>query len=250
MRPLLIAILALATTATSASAATVSMKRVVEHDEGFTAVYGTVAIAAASGEANTLALEHAARTKGSTYALIVTDTTAPLTAGRRCQQVDPNSVRCQDPRVPSIDVVNVKLGDGADAFATKGAQSAELFVTGGPGDDTLTGRRADLSGNAGNDTLSGTGSDDTMDGGSGDDTLDGNGGADSLDGGPGDALVRGGPGHDNLLGGATIDDPAGAGRDRLEGGSGNDSMTDEDELVKSTEIGPDTLIGGRGIDSV
>ncbi|WP_081685773.1 Ig-like domain-containing protein [Candidatus Solirubrobacter pratensis] len=65
-----------------------------------------------------------------------------------------------------------------------------VTADGGDGDDTLdasglTAARATLSGGAGNDTLTGGAAADTLSGGDGDDRLTGNAGADSINGGAG-----------------------------------------------------------------
>ena len=97
-------------------------------------------------------------------------------------------------------------------------------VTGGFGDDTLTGdaRANMLVGGAGDDTLNGEndpanaedGGDDTLHGGAGGDTLNGGPGGDTLMGGEGDDTLNGHGGNDTLMGGA--------GNNDLDGGPGDD----------------------------
>ncbi|MBK7898031.1 MAG: hypothetical protein IPJ99_01285 [Betaproteobacteria bacterium] len=75
-------------------------------------------------------------------------------------------------------------------------------VTGGTGNDYLTGRNGGpnaLSGLEGNDTLQGGDGTDVLYGGVGTDTLYGNAGNDTLDGGAGDDTLYGGEGRDVYL---------------------------------------------------
>jgi len=118
-------------------------------------------------------------------------------------------------------------------------------VSGGSGDDTLTGGAEgdQLSGGEGNDSIDGAAGDDeisggqgndTVVGGAGDDKLKGNSGNDTVDGGEGDDEIEGGTGNDVLAGGA--------GNDDVDGGSGND-------VVLGGE-GDDDLTGGQGYDTI
>jgi len=97
----------------------------------------------------------------------------------------------------------------ADVIFTTQAMSSAATVTGGSGNDSLTGS---------------TGA-DSISGGSGNDSLQGNGGTDTIDGGTGNDILTGGSGVDSILGGDgndTID--SGAGNDLINGGAGNDEV--------------------------
>ncbi len=65
-------------------------------------------------------------------------------------------------------------------------------LTGGAGNDTLTGNALNntLSGGGGNDVLTGNAGNDTLNGGDGNDTINTNGGADGVDGGTGDDIIN------------------------------------------------------------
>ncbi|MDT5036262.1 MAG: hypothetical protein QOE03_1447 [Micromonosporaceae bacterium] len=123
---------------------------------------------------------------------------------------------------------------------------------GGTGDDVLTfpaGRPAGslMKGNAGNDTLTsnGTGGGGNFTGDAGNDTIIAGSGSDSLFGDDGDDTLIGGPG-DNFLSG-------GAGNDELRGGLGNDTASggDGDDTFAATVAvdGSDFFFGGNGIDT-
>lgn len=118
-------------------------------------------------------------------------------------------------------------------------------LTGGKGDDTLSGAGGEdtLRGGDGEDSLSGDAGDDLLLGGDENDRLSGGGGADRLKGGAGDDLLIGGRAADTLNGGAGDDDiTGGGGRDRLIGRSGDDWL--------SGGGGADTLRGNVGDDSL
>jgi Ca2+-binding RTX toxin-like protein len=96
------------------------------------------------------------------------------------------------------------------------------------GDDILTtlvneAEAVNVTGGAGNDSLTGGGAADTLVGGSGNDDLTGNAGADSLSGGAGRDLILGGAGNDIVNGDDNADIiVGGAGADNLTGGAGPD----------------------------
>jgi len=122
--------------------------------------------------------------------------------------------------VDQIKVVNVGTEDDPEL------QSTIESVTGGLGDDALTGdaRANTLNGGPGNDTLNGEANPAAAETKGGDDTLNGGAGTDRLNGGPGDDTLNGGAGTDTLNGNAgndTLD--GGGGADTLNGGAGNDN---------------------------
>jgi Ca2+-binding RTX toxin-like protein len=120
---------------------------------------------------------------------------------------------------------------GDDVLA--GADS-NVYLVGGPDDDTL-------SGGDGDDELFGRGGNDVLHGGPGNDILHGGDGNDTLFGGDGNDTLYGGPGNDRLIGGAGNDVlHGGPGNDILAGGTGNDTLFGGD--------GDDTLFGGPGND--
>ncbi|MEX0339507.1 MAG: calcium-binding protein [Arenibacterium sp.] len=116
-------------------------------------------------------------------------------------------------------------------------------VTGGDGDDTLTGngKKNTLTGNGGDDEVNGGGGKDRIFGNSGNDNLEGGSGADKIFAGAGDDRAEGQGGDDLIVGGF--------GNDVLLGGSGSDTIRGEngdDELVGAG--GKDRLIGGNNRD--
>ena len=117
---------------------------------------------------------------------------------------------------------------------------------GGPGNDTLNGKRKERSalfGAGGDDTLRGRSEDDLLCGGSGNDILIGVGGNDLLFGGPGIDDLSGGPGNDMLFGEG--------GRDTLHGGNHQDILDGgrgADELRGNA--GSDMLFGRGGADTL
>ena len=86
-------------------------------------------------------------------------------------------------------------------------------VTGGQGDDSITGDSAAniLDGAGGNDTINAGGGHDIVRGGSGNDTLNGDGGNDMLVGGAGNDVMDGGSGNDIFVFSAAF------GNDRITG---------------------------------
>lgn len=114
------------------------------------------------------------------------------------------------------------------------ANTALIQVFGRDGNDVLSLNeangalpRANIFGEAGNDTLTGGAGADTLNGGSGNDTLFGKGGADLLFGGPDNDILTGGDGDDQCFGEAGDDrfvwNP-GDDTDLNEGGDGADTV--------------------------
>jgi Ca2+-binding RTX toxin-like protein len=129
--------------------------------------------------------------------------------------------------------------DGEAGEGDKVADDVEN-VTGGSGDDSITGSAAAnvINGGGGNDVLLGEPSGSSFDpgaGSSGNDVISGGDGADALAGGNGDNLLIGGNGNDVLYGGPGVD--------TFDGGSGNDDIHALDGVVDSVNCGPDTDTG-------
>jgi Ca2+-binding RTX toxin-like protein/carbon monoxide dehydrogenase subunit G len=128
---------------------------------------------------------------------------------------------------------HIQLGNGGVTFADTGV--TELSITGGRGNDTITGMAGvdHLFGGAGNDTIVGGGGADILDGGNGTDTVDysassagvtvnlANTGAQSGRDAAGDVLSN----FENITGSAFNDTLIGdAGANVLAGGAGNDVL--------------------------
>src|SRR5262245_21978665 len=107
----------------------------------------------------------------------------------------------------------ISVNDGAipiDGGQATVANTTEIVVSGGNGDDTISlGNAAlppaQLFGGNGNDVLSGGSGADQLFGGNGNDTLNGGDGDDILDGGAGNDRVVGGKGTDTAFLGAGND---------------------------------------------
>ncbi|MDQ2910695.1 MAG: hypothetical protein M3R39_06735, partial [Actinomycetota bacterium] len=127
--------------------------------------------------------------------------------------------------------------DGEAAEGDNVADDVEN-VTGGSGDDNITGSSASnlISGGAGgDDVLLGEPTDSFDNGSSGIDTIVGGDGNDALRGGNGHNLLVGGDGNDALYGGP--------GADRIDGGPGSDGIHALDGVVDTINCGPDTDSG-------
>jgi len=182
--------------------------------------------------------------------------------------------------------VTVDLDSGS-ATATDGITHIQN-VTGGRGDDDLTGdsQQNRLSGGAGNDTLTGAAGDDVLSGGRGNDTLRGDAGNDQLSGGSGVNDIAGGAGDDTLVESAdadiiltdtgvrigteestidavefavltggdsanNLDASSFSGSVTLAGAGGDDTLTGgaQDDTLSGGD-GDDRLTGGAGVDTI
>jgi Ca2+-binding RTX toxin-like protein len=210
------------------------------------------------------------------------NTTAPLTAGSGCAQVNPTEVTCFRGSGPNIATVN--LGDGDDRLGAHFVGAA-LFVRGGDGNDTIDGADVGdaIDGDAGNDRLQGVSGNDQLNGGAGDDVFltnhletgndvkNGGDGNDRIigDRDPGSDVYTGGAGVDILdfsatdaavsvsLDGVANDGPAGeadnAGTDieNIKGGRGNDTLVgNAGRNLLEGFAGNDTLRGGTPARSI
>ncbi len=138
----------------------------------------------------------------------------------------------------SRDVAGTLLVNGGTVTITGGVptigNTTQIQMFGLAGNDTLLVDDANgpmppafLSGGDGDDTLTGSAAADTLDGGAGNDVLNGRDGNDTLLGGPGDDILNGGRGADTMFGGDGDDQfpwLPGEGSDVIEGDAGNDTM--------------------------
>ena len=185
----------------------------------------------------------------------------------------------------SISYLTLTGSAGADSLNLSAFSSGFAVVSGGDGDDTLTGSalrdvidggngndviNADagndlISGGGGNDNLQGGLGTDVINGGDGNDTGVGGGGDDSINGNVGDDILRGNSGNDSMSDGSGNDSlygsdgddqlQGGVGDDRLDGEAGNDraieqadaNFTVTGQTVTSTQTGTDT---GRNLESI
>jgi len=138
-----------------------------------------------------------------------------------------------------VDILGASAGDGD-----------QLTIGGNDGDDTIKAASGvestilvALSGGPGNDYLSG---DATLNGGAGDDTLVGGSGNDSIIGYAGDDLLLGGGGDDTLRGHSGEDTfVGGTGDDLIDGGDDFDTIlvtgTSGEDLIDINQTGPLSL---------
>jgi hypothetical protein len=201
--------------------------------------YGAdVIYVAALGERNDVVVTE--RANGA--AIEIADPGAVVTASGLCEASDPHTAVCRADKDGLLYQANVKLGDLDDRISSTGVN---LIADGGSGDDLLMGApdptdRSKLTGGDGDDQLSGNG---RQRGGAGNDQLNGGNEGNNLDGGPGNDLLNGGDAGDRLDGGG--------GLDALHGGGGPDRLTDGDrDAVASAPADADTLDGGPGSDTL
>jgi Ca2+-binding RTX toxin-like protein len=283
MRTLGLALLALAFTASPASAAVIDVE---EHFCGCDGSSGdedtaTLVVTAAPGEHNVMSVERSPR------GIVIKDAGAPLTG--RCRPTRNGDGRfCRG----AFDGVEVSLGDGDDqvrvavpyALLSGGAGADLLDATGsdaasvtyadhtegvtvrlngladdgaaGEGDD-VRGPVTGITGGAGNDVLEagptagglfGAGGNDTLVGSPQGDSLHGGDGDDSLSGGGGNDHLTGADGADDLSGGTGIDEAAYGGAQPLQlsiGDGANDGVAGEGDDIRA-DI--EWLAGGSGND--
>jgi len=161
-------------------------------------------------------------------------------------------------------------GEAGAMFVSLVAGTARRGAAGAPVEDSLVSIE-NVTGGAGNDTLTGNGSANVLGGGAGNDTLTGNGGNDTLLGGLGNDTLNGGAGSDtasyagetdamfvSLAGGtarrgaaaAAIEDTLAA-IENVTGGAGSDTLTGNGNAnILGGGAGNDTLAGGGGVDTL
>ena len=261
MRPLVLALLALAFAPASASATVIHFSVTLcacDYSSGQGDTYGIV-VRGGPAEANRVSVEQVP------HGILVRDSGAPIVGGA-CRRLSDSARFCHG---VFEDGAEVYLGDRDDS-----ARVADLggFVFGGDGDDLLYAASGSyrLDGGAGADRLEagpGAGSGVSYEGrtegvtvrlndlpddgaaGEHDDirglvwSIDGGGGDDVLEAGPGGAYINGYGGNDAIRGGA--------GSERISGGDGDDNIdagAGDDELDGG--LGADVLGGGSGRDRV
>ena len=140
--------------------------------------------------------------------------------------------------IVSRDLAGTLLVNGGTVTIAGGAPTVAnttlIQIFGLAGNDTLTVDdangpmpSANLSGGDGDDILTGSAANDVLDGGNGNDTLNGRDGDDTLIGGAGNDILNGGRGTDQMFGGDGDDQfvwNPGDGNDVIEGGDGNDTL--------------------------
>jgi Ca2+-binding RTX toxin-like protein len=123
-----------------------------------------------------------------------------VSAGAGCTALREDYVTCG---ADGVTAISLDLGDGNDFFGPSTPPPVPTTISGGDGDDALTGTTID--GGPGNDQLRAVPAGSTINGGPGDDRLTGDDGPDTLDGGEGDDLIIAGRGADHLIGGPGLD---------------------------------------------
>lgn len=128
----------------------------------------------------------------------------------------------------AVKQINISAGAGNDLVVLNSNVTANAFIDGGPGNDSIVGGSGNntILGGPGNDTLIGRGGNDLLIGGAGDDRLQGGGGNDTLYGGRGNDTLAGGTGNNLMFGDAGNDMffTNAAAHDTVFGGGGNDTL--------------------------
>ena len=236
-----IALLLFLVLAPAAPASTVSVRSVHEEEDSFIT---TVEVNASEGERNTMSITVTNSTAARSVS--VHDDTASVSpaADSGCTAVDPNTVRCD---LSDLDEIIASLGDRNDTGSvTLPGQLAYTKLTGGEGKDELACSWCSMEGGPDDDKLTAGLGSNTLHGEAGKDDLTGGPEGDSLYGGPDDDVLLGGDGPDQIYGGTLLNQAGPSGRDHMDGGPSFDSLSDFD----GSDVGPDTLIGGDGIDTV
>jgi len=229
---------AAATTAILAPAAalgsTVSIERSDFDDDG-TPDAATLSYLAQEGERNDVRVTQSGQT------FTVTDPGAAITAPPESNCTvsgDGRTATCTNPGAPDLSRVRLSLEDGDDVAVNDTSVLGGL--TGGQGNDRLTGSDATLPAN---ESLEGN---EFLEGGPGNDTLLGRGGPDFLTDGEGEGEGEGSTtpdGDDTYFGGP--------GGDLLSSGTGNDTVAGEDgDDFVDPGPGTDTVEGGPGVDTL
>lgn len=159
----------------------------------------------------------------------------PVEAGPGCESRSPVEVACESK------YAIVHLGDGTDT-ATAAFGAGEIFpasltsVDAGDGADRVVVPAAKVTGGEGDDELTGG---SAVDGGPGDDTLTGG----EVTGGRGRDVITGTEASNRLTGGPDADE--------LRGGGGNDTLTGDGRPAydRPAEPAADVLDGGPGLDT-
>ncbi len=287
-------------TPAAAMASSVTVQRTDFNADG-TVDAATLVYLAGDGERNDVRVTQAGQT------FTVTDPGAVIAADERSNCTvasDRRSASCTNPGRPDVTRMVVAVSDADDAVlndtsvtgtldggsgndrltgsdAVPPADEGGFFedgdrLVGGPGNDTLAGRRGTdfLGERAGDSAPDG---DDTLTGGPGQDTLDPGNGNDTVFGEDGDDFITPGPGKDSVDGGAGVDtldyaarqrsvtvnlaardgqgeageNDAQAGIEDVSSGEGNDVLTGN---AASNEFfsgaGNDTINAGPGVDFV
>jgi Ca2+-binding RTX toxin-like protein len=196
---------------------------------------GTVVFTARAGEVNDVALTRSGRT-------VTIDDRVAVKAGTGCTAVKGDTTKVKCTTSGTTRLLRLSLGDKNDTLINK--TGVAVFVSGGSGNDKITGGSADdeLHGDSGNDTLVGAGNDDYLAGGTG---------ADSLSGGAGDDVLEGGTGADTLGGGTGIDLADYGDRTRpivadLDGSKGDGEAGENDTIRTDVE----SILGGDAADTL
>jgi|GEM_PF-3356704 len=175
--------------------------------------------AAPVGETNRLT----ATRSGGNYVFTESGAVA-IAAAAPCANLSAAVATCPATGIRDINISLGDLNDTGSYDASIGSPVEEVFIDGGPGNDTITAAGTVggfLLGREGNDLITGDEADDDIRADEGNDTIVGGAGADIVFDGPGADTVDAGPGSDRFFGG--IDPDPG---DVLDGGSGLDDSID------------------------
>jgi Ca2+-binding RTX toxin-like protein len=217
----------------------------------------TVGVDLLSGNAEVL-IDGAVLAAGSTISADSL-TSLSIRTGSASNQIDLSAITAGV--FTSLASITVDAGNGDDTII--GAASVASALSGGDGNDSITGGSADdvLMGNDGQDTIDGGAGNDDINGGDGDDSVLAGSGGDTVTGDDGDDTVFGGAGNDSVLANNGADSLFGeagddtlngdGGLDSIDGGDGNDLIfAGADNDTVSGGLGNDTVNGQAGNDSL
>ena len=202
------------------------------------AAAGAPTIAAAGGGTTTVTICHATRSLSHPYVLITVSKAGA--DAHKAHQDRRDIVPAPAKGCPGPLVQPPYTGPSSPCVVGPGVVQTATTVIGTTADDTIDCTLASpgktITGGDGNDTITGTLFDDTIVAGNGNDTVTGGPGIDYIEGGAGNDTLTGSAGDDTILGGS--------GADTLSGGVGNDTL-----IGLPADASADTVNGDADLDT-
>jgi hypothetical protein len=196
------------------------------------------AVSSASAASGDVTICHATRSVSHPY-VVITVSKAAL-AAHKDHQDRRDIIPAPAKGCPAPVVQPPYTGPSSPCVVGPGVVQTATTVTGTSADDTIDCTNASpgktITGGDGNDTITGTAFDDTILAGNGNDTVTGGFGIDYIEGGAGNDTLTGSAGDDTLVGGSGID--------TLSGGVGNDTV-----MGLPADGSADTVNGDADVDT-